>query len=849
MHFFKNNAKSGMSLFFLILIHIAYAQTAFPDSAEEKDWSHTYLVSASENGEWAHYMNYYLDGTYTASIINLKTDNMFNFPNGNWGKFSSNNKWFALPLASDSLILVNIEKNLSDTIPNVKINHFAPSGDYWLTQSMEDSLTVTALDTKKIYNLGKSNGFEINPLKNLVAMAIVNNYGESLQILNLESLNSFEIMEGKNVSFQRFTWSANGEKLTFLYSRDNGKTYNVALFDLKSRTSKFLDVDTYSNEEVSIANTKISVSDTGDKVFFNVNLPETLAQANSGPEIWDTFDTALYTQNNFITSGKKGPWQQVWFTNESRVVPLGNREMPQVLFNPNSNYALNFDAYAREPQFGSNTFVDIYAINLKSGKKELVVPNQFTAINFVHFSPGGRYVTYFKDRHWWIYDIKERKHSNITINLPHSVFNKKSPSLNTPHPYGLAGWTKDETELFLYDEFDVWKISCDGRHREKLTNGRDSKTVFRIVYGTKDQRMNYGDFGFNTYKIDNQEGLILSAKNYQTLKTGYYHWQDNNIRKIAWKDKRLSKLLQLDKNSFLFAQQSFTDPISIEYVDLKTDSVKTIYKSNPEWDQFKWPKRELITYNTEIADSLKGVLIYPLNYDTNKKYPMVVHIYQEQSFLYHQFTPPSPYDDVGFNFMNYALNGYFVLLPDIQSEHNAPGISAVICVEKAVDTALKTAAIDEKRIGLIGHSLGGYETAFIITQTDRFTTAVSGCGILNLVSFYFDIFKTTGQSEMTRVEQNIFKMQNSYFQNPQVYIANSPLHQASNINTPILLWAGKEDNNVNPDQSLQGYLALRRLRKPATLYYYQGEGHVLHKKENRKDLSEKIKEWFDSYLK
>src|SRR5690606_771982 len=127
---------------------------------------------------------------------------------------------------------------------------------------------------------------------------------------------------------------------------------------------------------------------------------------------------------------------------------------------------------------------------------------------------------------------------------------------------------------------------------------------------------------------------------------------------------------------------------------------------------------------------------------------------------------------------------------------------------------------DTTRIGLIGHSLGGYETAFIITQTDRFAAAVAGSGVFNLVSFYFGLYNLSSHAEIFRVEQAIWRMKNSFFENPEAYLENSPLHHFANVSTPLLIWTGKQDYNVAPAQSMEGYMALRRLRKKGVLYRY-----------------------------
>ncbi|WP_084426728.1 alpha/beta hydrolase family protein [Aequorivita capsosiphonis] len=836
-------------LFFVVTV--LHGQQKQNDHYNENNWYNTFLIKASNNGQWAHFTNSYLDGRGVACVKNLKTHDTFSFADGYWGNFSNNNEWFAIHSESNSLIVASLNEGLTDTIQNVKINYFSYDGRHLIIQSTEDSLSFIALDSKKVYNAGKSRIIEMNPIKAIIAAVIVYDNKEALHLYDIKTSKSLEILGEENIRFEKLAWNVTGDKLAFLYSSDQEKTYNLGLFDLKTHQTQFLSAEEYLLKKgVSIANVQLSISDVGDRVFFYVSPDTEEAKEPEGVEIWDTFETSFYPRRNFFSSGKLGPWLTVWYPHNGKIIPLGSKEMPQVVFNANTDYALNFDALAREPQFRSNTFVDVYTINLNNGTKEFVLANQYIGLNFIHFSPNGKYLTYFKKYDWWLYDIQKRKHINLTKDLPTDFYNSKSPSTTTPDPYGLAGWTSNDAALFLYDEYDVWKISTDGLKKEKITKGRNDMTLFRIVKRANDNMTNYGSTGFNTYSIDDRNGLLLSAKNQKNLQMGFYHWTSkNSMRQITWKDKRLSQLLQVDQDSFLFEEQSFTQPKSIELTNLKTKLSNTIFQSNSEWDKFKWPQRKLIEYNTEIADSLKGVLIYPLNYDPTKKYPMVVHVYEEQSSNYHRFTPPTNYNETGFNFMNYALDGYFVLLPDIEFKNNAPGISATVCVEKAVKKAIEAATIDEKRIGLIGHSLGGYEAAFIVTQSDMFATAVSGCGIHNLVSYYFDIYKTQGYSEMARVEQSIFRMDNSYFENPDAYLANSPLQHAKNINTPLFIWAGKEDSNVNPSQSLQGFLALRRLRKPGMLYYYENEGHILNKNTNKLDLSKRIKKWFDSYLK
>lgn len=821
----------------------------------EKDslWDNMYLLGVSKDKNWIHYnTNKSLGDKGITSIKHIETGRTFDFPEGYWGNFSDDNKWYSIRSGSDSLIMVNLFDKAIDTISQVKSCYFSASSSHLIVQSVSDTLELKNLATKQSHKLGKSITYLLNPASETLAVVLHQDDKESLFIYDLNTLKRFEIMSDKNVNYKNLVWNSAGEKLGILYYMTDDETYNLAYYDLKERNIKYLTSDIFSkdDDETIITNGKLAISDLGDKVFFYKKPKREKSNTTIGVETWDTSDPLIHSRKNTENPGKDGPWLNVWYPENNKVLPLETNELPKIVFNPNYEYALNFDILSNEPQFQYYPLVDIYALNIKTAEKELIIEKQYIGISYVHFSPTGDYFTYFRENNWWVYNLKEKKHTNLTKDLGVRFYKEEQYGYNNPQPYGLAGWSRNESELFVYDKYDVWKISPDGISKEKLTKGRNSNTVFRIVTGNNDKKIRYDYIGFDTSIIDSDNGLLLSATNNKNFKSGFYQWKGvNNIREIAFKDKRLTNLFQIGTDSFIFQEQSLTIPSSVVYKNLRKKVTKTVFMSNPEWNQYSWPKRELIYYDTEIADSLKGVLIYPVNYNPAKKYPMIVYIYEEQSPYFHRFTPPSLLSEIGFNFMNYTLDDYFVLLPDIHYEKGKPAISAVICIEKAIEKVIEKAPVDKRKIGLYGHSFGGYETAFIVTQTDLFAAAVSGAGIFNLLSFYLDIYKMSGHPEIFRVENSQFRMQESYFDNPEAYINNSPIHHIAKTNTPLLIWTGKEDPNVNPHQSIQGYLALRRLQKPGVLYLYDNEGHVLDSNENKKDLSSHIKSWFDSYLK
>src|SRR5690606_37845490 len=245
---------------------------------------------------------------------------------------------------------------------------------------------------------------------------------------------------------------------------------------------------------------------------------------------------------------------------------------------------------------------------------------------------------------------------------------------------------------------------------------------------------------------------------------------------------------------YVFRKQKFDLSPQLILFDERKGCPKLFVQSNLQQKRFFWGKSRLLHYTNSQGRELQGAMFYPVNYDSNKKYPMVVNIYEKKSSLLHKYQNPSNVMEDGFNPTNFVNEGYFVLYPDIFYEINNPGISAVDCVLQAVKNTLnEEPTVDKNRVGLIGHSFGGYQTAFIITQTDMFATAIAGAPITDLVSHYLGIGWNTGKSHAWRFEHQQIRYSGPYYEQLTPYILNSPIHTMREINTPLLLWFGDKD--------------------------------------------------------
>jgi dipeptidyl aminopeptidase/acylaminoacyl peptidase len=273
---------------------------------------------------------------------------------------------------------------------------------------------------------------------------------------------------------------------------------------------------------------------------------------------------------------------------------------------------------------------------------------------------------------------------------------------------------------------------------------------------------------------------------------------------------------------------------------------KKVTDANPQQKDYAWSAgARLVEYKGVNGKRLQGALFLPANYEQGKKYPTIVYIYEKLSQGLHQYSGPST---GGFNKAIYTSNGYAVLTPDINYKLNDPGKSAVECILPALDAAIATGVVDADKVGLHGHSWGGYQTAYTITQTPRFKAAVAGAPLTDLVSMYSSVYWNTGSANQPIFESSQGRFTAGYWDLQDAYIRNSPVYFARNVQTPLLLLHNDKDGAVDFTQGIEYYNTLRRLQKPVVMLQYKGENHGLAKPENRKDYAVRMREFFDHHL-
>ncbi|MGW8266851.1 MAG: prolyl oligopeptidase family serine peptidase [Longimicrobiales bacterium] len=551
-----------------------------------------------------------------------------------------------------------------------------------------------------------------------------------------------------------------------------------------------------------------------------------------------------------------------WHVESGRFVQLGQDLIEErVTPIPGSDqvYVEEWSRYAMERSIGRYG-ADLYLQDMNTGERTPIREN----INdrYVEASPGGTYLLFVEDGHYWTVDVSTREITNITASAPVSFIDEGSDQTSKVYPdrlqkppFGTAGWTTGDAAVLLYDDYDLWAVASDGSGAERLTDGASEQVRHRLV------RLDGGLFGgFRSFSppsaspeeewIDLDEPQYLSLYGEWTKRSGYGVLRPGQgVERLVWLDKNVGSLAKAKKaDAFSYVAQAYDDSPDIFVGGPDLRNARQVTTTNPFQAEYAWGRSELIEYETDQGRRLQGALIYPAGYEPGKRYPMIVYNYELLSQNLHRYVAPS--DRSYYNTAVFMSHGYLVLQPDIVFRPRQPGWSVVECIGAAVEKVIEMGVVDPDRIGIVGHSMGGFNTSFVATNTHgMFAAAVVGAPITDLVSYYGDHHWSSGIAETDHIETGQERMEVALYEDFQAYVDNSAVFNAHQMTVPLLLEAGDDDGTVAWYQSIELYNIARRAKRNVVMVTYMGEGHGLRQAENQRDYQQRILAWFGHYLK
>jgi dipeptidyl aminopeptidase/acylaminoacyl peptidase len=526
---------------------------------------------------------------------------------------------------------------------------------------------------------------------------------------------------------------------------------------------------------------------------------------------------------------------------ERRFVPLATPEVREVTLAPGDRYAIGFDRrdYELRDNIDGGQRRDVYAIDVRSGERKLILREQrFATV----LSPDGGKLLYYRDGDYWVYDFASASSRPITRGVPTSFVDSEDDHNVDEPPTPVIGWVAGGGSVLLSDNWDIWKVPVGTGTAVNLTgNGRLEKLRYRsrLVYDSRERGIDLSKPQYFTVygERSKKEGLARLAPGRQV------------VERLIWDDAHYVVRRARDAEVFLYTRETVKEFPDYWVAEGSFAEPRRLTDANPQQSEYKWSGGALLLdYVSRKGDSLQAALYLPAGYEPGRKYPTVVYIYEKLSQNLHSYSVPN--ETRAFNPSLYTSRGYAVLQPDIVYRVNDPGMSALWCVVPAVEAAIASGVVDPERIGLHGHSWGGYQTAFLATQTGKlFRAAVAGAALTDMVSMYSSVYWNTGSANQPIFEASQGRFSGDFLENFDAYIRNSPAFHADKVEIPLLMLHNERDGAVDFNQGITFFNTLRALGKDVVLLQYVGENHGLAQLRNQKDYTSRMREFFDHFLK
>lgn len=536
------------------------------------------------------------------------------------------------------------------------------------------------------------------------------------------------------------------------------------------------------------------------------------------------------------------------------LVPLTDDSLRNLQRGPRDTWGIASDnrAYEREAGIRGYQFHDLYAVNLQSGERRLIqakVPGSggggFFGGASNAFSPDNSKYAYYDTGDWKVYDFTSGQTRVVTAGIDNPFWNEDDDRNQVKPALGgaLLGWTRDNASILVRDNWDIWKLSATGAAARNLTgNGRREHIRYlgRLNWDNRDRR-----------GIDPSQPMFVETYGEYSKREGLVQVDvaRGGVRVLTDEDAKVDYRRARDSNLWFFTRQSVVAYPDLWAADAGITNVRRLTTANPQQAEVAWtPGARLIEYKCDNSDARRqAVLVLPAGYEQGKTYPMLTYIYERLSQNYNVYAQPNATRYA--NPSVYTSRGYAYLMPDITYHLDDPGRSALWCVVPAVKAAIATGLIDTARVGLQGHSWGGYQTAFITTQTDIFKTGVAGAPLTDMVSMFGSVYWNTGSTDGSIFIASQGRFTGSPNEVPEAYRRNSPQVFAHQLQSPLMLLHNDRDGAVDFNQGITYYNHLRHLGKEVVLLEYVGENHGLARPANQKDYALRMTEWFDTFLR
>ncbi len=785
-----------------------------------------------------------VDGYYTLSVLSI-SDN---------GKWVTARKWY--PMNNDTVLIINSRSPEKPAGYRTKVQSLVSlSNNNLLIQrpqkaellNPEEPTGICFKNVKWSRPLSMNSQFLLyynEEEKNRLELRDCN--GKFLNAL--DNVTRFYVTEGSNI-YSIVESDHNEYEIYYLLDGKQQKIYNTG--------RKIVSLETYPGEQALGIYEQNPASDTQEGLYLDLTtrecyplkdlLPLTFKKG-SGKVIGNEGVCFLHLQ---VQKEEKGnPVVDIWYGNDNRleekffpgnhnfyyvwepknrkIWPIGNDSLTACININNNRYFLCFDPDLLQDYTIFRTPLQVAVYDR--------VQDSYSALDTItedmYISGNGEYALSSVKSKWSLYHIPSGSKKPI-----------QSGNIEKP-------WFTDDGNTVLFEgEGTLWKYDPENDHLSEVITFRGYQTS--IVNGSREE-ISSPKGQFRRDHVCLTEPVVIKLSDPKENITSYVLWHKGITEIIVAPTSRRVQWLVWNNSydQFSWVEEDYNLPPRVVYKK-RGEKELGLYQSNKHDKAILSLRQEIVSYSNSEGSPLNGILYYPLHYDPLKIYPMVVHIYEVQRKRSNHY-PASTYGSVnsdGFDLRLLLEKGYFVYLPDIVYGPEGTGLSALDCMHRGLDALDKISSIDRNKIGLIGHSHGGYQTNFIATHSNRFAAYVSGAGNSDIVRSYFSFNYNFTSPFYFQFENGQYRMKKKFSEDKHLYFRNNPIHYVDQVNAPILLWAGMKDKNIDWNQTMEFYIGLKRNNKKVISLFYPDEGHAIIDSRTSKDLSLKILDWFDYFLK
>ncbi len=853
----------------------------------------------SSNGNWVAYSVWPDRGDGYVQVKHTQGGDAFRLELGDRPVFSGNEEWLAalkrVPLAvqlrdkkdapKQGLSLLRLSDGEIREFENVSGYEFSNDGR-WLAIRHFQSGEVEDLKSKNKYlgtkvllmdleegtedSLGFVREMAFDSLSTYFAWSKVDTSGKDngLYVRTLRTGETTLLNVSDNRLAANLTWEPKSSRLAFTNARLDS-TYRAGeaslnLWDPGARRNKhqvLVKPEDVAEGYALQTNNRLVFTRDGDRLFFGL-MDREMVKPDQSPEeeedeidiydidaivddremdLWHGDDPEIKTREKVTWNSRKNHlFTSVYHLGSNEWVQLADKSMPNINIAHNHRYVLGTDdqPYLKEVTW-DGWYSDIYLVSLKDGSRTKILDRHGGA---TYLSPNGQRVVYYRDKNWHVYNTANDEHRSLTRGLDVPFFNEDHDYPSAVPGYGIGGWVNGGDAVLIYDKYDIWQFPLIRGNYRNITNGegRAQHRIFRVIQT--------GDT--NHYKRGDK--LLLSSYHDLEKNFGFYEAEVDRegTRRLLEEDKKFTFVAKADDAARILYKREAYDEFPNLWMsdDTSFRSVERLSELHLDLkEKWNWGTAELVDWLSIDGTYMQGVVIKPDDYDPDKRYPVMTYFYRFFSNRLHDFNEPKTNHRPVF--AQYVSDGYVVFLPDIRFEIGRPGFAATKSLVPGIHKLIELGIADEEKLGLHGHSWSGYQTAFIVTQTDIFDAAVSGAPVSNMTSAYSGIRWASGLARQFQYEKTQSRIGESLVGAPEKYIENSPVFFADKITTPMLIQHGDADGAVPWYQSIEMYLAMRRFDKDVIFLQYHNEPHHLQKFANKLDYSIRMKEYFDYYLR